>query len=340
VSRGRRCESSRSCPQRSASSAPLLFSTPITCDTGKPVPQVSRLDAPMNGSPGSCSSTSVPSRFDPEEAYIDMTALISWVGYDSRVASSLYFASDSRISILKYRWDHGRKLFALRNRPEIFGYCGDVLLPSQALGQLSSMLEKELLIRNDSTLVERTQAIRDFISASVNKYPRDIMLPFTILYAVRTGIGTRNAVFSLYRFDCDAPGNVVLRDVELPRPHELFAIGTGAESVQQSFTRWSASDVSKTSRAAFSAFADALRSRQDPNTGGPPQLAALYNGVPNPVEIGVLWDGNRYLNGAEILPSEALNRIPWRNELFELCDGFSGQRRTGAQPQPRPGQLR
>ena len=57
-----------------------------------------------------------------------MTTLISWVGIDQRRPTSLYLASDSRISwgSQHHRWDVGRKLFSCKVSADIFGYCGDV----------------------------------------------------------------------------------------------------------------------------------------------------------------------------------------------------------------------
>jgi hypothetical protein len=66
-----------------------------------------------------------------------MTSLASWIGIDSRGQSSIYIVSDSRISWGENAvWNYGRKVFASRTTPEIFGYCGDVLFPSMFLSQV------------------------------------------------------------------------------------------------------------------------------------------------------------------------------------------------------------
>jgi hypothetical protein len=70
-----------------------------------------------------------------------MTSLVSWIGVDSLAPASIYLASDSRISWgNRLTWDYSRKLFASRNHPEILGYFGDVLFPSQVLGQLIDLV--------------------------------------------------------------------------------------------------------------------------------------------------------------------------------------------------------
>jgi hypothetical protein len=266
-----------------------------------------------------------------------VTALIAWVGYDSRRAASLNIASDSRISFGSVPWDVGRKIFALRGRPEIFGYCGDVIFPSQVLGQLSSMLERDLLVSDVSTVDQRAGAIRDFLELSVKQYPASEARAFSIVYARRDGLG-RAARFHLYQLDWNDQRQLTFQPIPLPAAGEIHAVGSGKAYVLECFKDWMRSDVRNTSRASFCALVDAIRSGKDRGTGGAPQLASLMNGLVDPKEIGIIWGGSRFLNGAEVRASEALRNTWWRNELFEICDGFTGLRNSDAQPQPRPAQ--
>ena len=65
-----------------------------------------------------------------------MTTLVSWIAYDQRGPSAAYIATDSRISWgVSDVWDGARKCFASREYRDLFGYVGDVLLPSLVLGQ-------------------------------------------------------------------------------------------------------------------------------------------------------------------------------------------------------------
>jgi hypothetical protein len=77
-----------------------------------------------------------------------MTTLISWIGVDSRKPSSLYIASDSRLSWASSDayWDRGRKVFSSKRLPHIWGYCGDVLYPSLALGQIIAAVDNSNLL--------------------------------------------------------------------------------------------------------------------------------------------------------------------------------------------------
>ena len=81
-----------------------------------------------------------------------MTTLLSWVGIDTHGAASVYIASDSRISCgCSQQWDVGRKVFASKTSPKIFGYCGDVSFPIQILGQLVELIDTGCLFeKNDS----------------------------------------------------------------------------------------------------------------------------------------------------------------------------------------------
>ena len=74
-----------------------------------------------------------------------MTTLIGWVGVDQRGLSSAYLASDSRLSSNGAKWDCGRKLFACKTTPDVFGYCGAVLFPSLVLGQITEIVDAGLL---------------------------------------------------------------------------------------------------------------------------------------------------------------------------------------------------
>ena len=95
-----------------------------------------------------------------------MTSLISWIGVDSRAPSSIYLASDSRITWgNKGTWDNARKVFGSTNYPELLGYCGDVLFPSQALGQLIDLIDLGLFDDND-TPEDKWSAIVDILQKS------------------------------------------------------------------------------------------------------------------------------------------------------------------------------
>ena len=50
--------------------------------------------------------------------------LVSWIGIDTHGPTSAYIAADSRISWnMTNKFDFGKKVFASKKYPEIFGIC-------------------------------------------------------------------------------------------------------------------------------------------------------------------------------------------------------------------------
>ncbi|MEK7723449.1 MAG: hypothetical protein AAB336_03805, partial [Acidobacteriota bacterium] len=112
-----------------------------------------------------------------------MTSLISWVGTDERGNASLYLASDSRISNNQEKWDFGRKLFTSQKYPEIFGYCGDVLFPTQILGQIIQLIDNDILFEPKDSHLLKTEKIFERLNSGLETYP--YQLGFEILYGTR-----------------------------------------------------------------------------------------------------------------------------------------------------------
>jgi hypothetical protein len=120
-----------------------------------------------------------------------MTTLISWTGVDQRGPSSLYLAADSRFTWESGEtWDFGRKLFASRSRPDILGYCGDVVFASQTLGQVLDLLDGGLMPSDEaSTPEQRLASIAAFLRRAFESYPAAQQRPFSALYATRLRSG-------------------------------------------------------------------------------------------------------------------------------------------------------
>jgi hypothetical protein len=266
-----------------------------------------------------------------------MTSLIAWIGVDSRGPSSAYLASDSRISwSSSAAWDIGRKLFAAGRSPDIFGYCGDVLLPSLLLGQVSEILALGSTSDCYASPLKRHHAVVRLAEASLNAYPADKRSPFTLLHCARESDGM-NTIFHLWRTDWDMQRGWSDAAVALPTESVLaLQIGSGAATVSYYDAAWRQTSVGRTSRAVFSAFCDALASGSDSHSGGAPQLVALYR-KGSGEHLGVVYNGVPYVLGMPRSHDEAAAlRVEWRNELFERCDGASTQRLPGAQQHSRP----
>ena len=266
-----------------------------------------------------------------------MTLLMSWIGVDSRGPASIYLASDSRISWDNgSTWDYARKLFASRKHPVILGYCGDVLFPSQVLGQLIDLVDWDLLFREEDTTDKKWLRILAVLQRSFADYPGSISRPFSILYCTREG-SRMHSVFRLRELSWE--DGVGWNDegwIDLPKESGPVAVlGSGREAFGKCHSSWSRSGLGRTSRIAFSAFCDALGSGEDDRSGGAPQLVGLYR-ERAAESLGIVYQNERFLFG---LPTEAsgnLNAVEWRNCLFERCDWRTVKPLVGAQRHARP----
>jgi hypothetical protein len=268
-----------------------------------------------------------------------MTTLIAWLAVDSRKPSSIYLASDSRLfwENVGLLWDVGKKIFAAKSMPEIFGYAGDVLFPNQVLGQLCEQIDTGVLFSNEASFKEKFEIVQQRINNSFISYPKhkDIKKGFQILYISRTGI-KESLEFHAGRIDWSEKSGFTANIVKLPKQSGLIAaLGTGGEYVKTCNVDWQKSDVKGTSRSVFSAFCDALENGEDKASGGAPQLIGLYE-IGQPQVFGIIWQNQRYISGQPFLNNSKLNNIEWRNNKFERCNPDSMFIQEDAQPQPRP----
>ena len=106
-----------------------------------------------------------------------MTLIVSWIGVDSRNPASMYIASDSRISWGgggHNQFDQGKKVFACRNYPDIFGYCGDVLFPLMVLNQIVDSIDAGLLYSPGWGYRQKTAKVRQRLMDSFRRYPNGV----------------------------------------------------------------------------------------------------------------------------------------------------------------------
>ena len=265
-----------------------------------------------------------------------MTSLLCWIGVDSRGPASVYLASDSRISWSpKSLWDRGRKVFACHHSPELLGYMGQVLFPSQALSQVQNLIEAGFLFKADATPEEKRDAVFEVVRANFQAYPVERDRPFTIVHSTRGSEGM-NASFWVFTLSWNGRG---WREEALAVPATsdiVRAWGSGEAAIERWYKRWmNTRQGGRTSRSVFSVFCDALASGEDQFTGGAPQLVGLYR-KEGGVIFGVIYGGARYFLGVPI-PNQALpSQVEWRNALFERCDGQTMNRLDGAQQHRRP----
>lgn len=269
-----------------------------------------------------------------------MTSLICWVGVDSRGPASVYLASDSRISwkdpTAHRIWDVGRKLFAPRTSPEVLGYVGQVLFPSQVLSQVIDLIDARLLFPENASPEWKRGAIFSEVRRHFDLYPVDRNQIFTIVYATRHSLGMRST-FHVATLSWEPQSQWKEESLETPSVSQIVkAWGSGQAAVDRWYDRWlSTRQGGRTSRSVFSAFCDALASGEDSFTGGAPQLVGLYRQGAAQM-FGVVFNGARYVFGVPITDPSLAGALEWRNAVFERCDGLTGLRLVGAQVHTRP----
>lgn len=262
-----------------------------------------------------------------------MTLLLSWIGKDSRKISSFYIASDSRFSWKNpIKYDFGRKVFALTNSPDILGYCGDVFYPTVILNQILDMDKDGILFSRDLTNIERTNVLFNEITKKFSEYPsKEVMCDsLNIIHVSRQG----ETNFSCNIFDWNVKKGWTIIPQEIPDSSDkVIILGTGKDEFYNRYLEYYKGLNGKTSRALFQCLTHSLLKIKDLNCGGAPQLVGLYNRF-NGKNFGVIYENKRYYLGREVEPNENINKIEWRNELFERYDGLTKTILHGAQKQP------
>lgn len=265
-----------------------------------------------------------------------MTSLISWVGVDTHGTASIYLASDSRISWgVNQVWDCGRKLFASINHPIILGYYGDVLFPSQVLGQITDLIDYELLFEPTDSVETKFTKISLLLQDSFVNYPKEQSRAFEVVCCFRENEGMKSE-FHIAILAWKPNIGWASNWLELPKKSGVIRVfGSGEKSVKVWYDRWSNTKEKGTSRTVFSAFCDALNSGEDNFTGGAPQLVGIYR-IGKGKTFGVIYKNQRYLYGLSMMDGYKLSGIEWRNCLFERCDWESLRRLENAQVHKRP----
>ena len=265
-----------------------------------------------------------------------MTSLLAWIGVDNRGPASAYFASDSRITWHDgSSWNYGRKLFACRRYPQILAYCGDVLFPVLTLGQITEMIDADLIANPSDPIDIWVKRIISLIEVALKSYPSAAQQPFDLLYCIRESEFMLSR-FHFFRLKFNPFEGTVLQRIDVPTySGPVVILGSGSSVVAEQVKKWAASDAGGTSRAVFSAFCDSLKSGADAKSGGSPQLVGMLR-KSTPQTFGLIWNNQRYFYGTEVREIAKLDEVRWYNELFEICDPFTLARKELAQPQPRP----
>lgn len=265
-----------------------------------------------------------------------MTLIISWIGVDDKKEgkeiSSIYISSDSR-----YTWgnsgkyDYGIKVFGSTKFPEIFGFCGDVLFPSNILGQVIPQIDNGILLDKSDNADTKSNKIFSYIESSFESYPKTFIRDkFTILHGTRF-----EKTFKLFKFYLGVDNKLLKKEIPLGNiSTTVFSGGSGAKEFEKNWEQWdSKHNDYRTSRAVYHCLYKTLKDIKDPRTGGLPQIVGLYR-IKNSRLFGIVENEEKYIYGKESSEDINLLSIEWRNENFERMNPETLKILEGAQRQP------
>jgi hypothetical protein len=270
-----------------------------------------------------------------------MTLIVSWVGIDTHGPSSIYLASDSRISWRDLaKFDLGRKVFAFSKWPDILGYCGDVLFPSIVLNQIVELADAGLLFGASYSCKQKFQAIVNKLNDLFRAYPQlHSGLAENSLSVIHASREPNNGQrFFCHKISWSMKHGWYGEEVAFPNTSRvLFALGTGAGEFNQNYGKYEDGPNKGTSRNVFHCFCDTLIHINDRYVGGAPQIVGIYRKPDSSaITFGVIYKNARYFLGAKIDNLHSFDKVDWRNENFERCDGRTMKKLALAQPQPDP----
>lgn len=270
-----------------------------------------------------------------------MTILASWIGIDTHGPTSAYIVADSRISWDERRcFDYGKKVFASKCYPEIFGYAGDVLFPSIVLSQIIEMIDTDLLLNCTMSCKEKNKIIFQKLQYAFSKYPDACgNNPIQILHISRDTVFEGYPDFCHYLLTWSKNIGWHQEEKQIPDKSELLQVlGSGQDEFRSNYKeRYQNGDNQSTSRNVFHCFIDTLSNIKDWHCGGPPQLVGIYRKPCTAAQnYGILYNNKRYFLGTEIPQDASFDKIEWRNELFELCNGSTKKKKIVAATQPDP----
>lgn len=131
------------------------------------------------------------------------------------------------------------------------------------------------------------------LELAADGYPAAEKRDFSILFGTRFGSGMKSE-FRMYTVAFAAGKSSCVNELKIPPVSQiLITLGSGKDKLEPYLKKWATSDVGGTSRSIFSSFCQFLRSYEDAQTGGPPQLVGLFRQGPGRL-FGIVWDEKLY----------------------------------------------
>lgn len=260
-----------------------------------------------------------------------MTLIVGWLACDQRGPCSAYIASDSRISNTRSFYDNSQKTFALKNTPDILGYCGEVLFTYQILTRITSICDAGMLLSSNMDYRERNEIIFNEITKAHLTYK--LNSDSIIIYHIgRNKKRLFDANVYIWNGRIWTNSNI---DTNYSKSMKLFSDGSGKNEFETNFLNFKNENNEGTSRNYFHCFCDIIKKMKDKHTGGVPLLVGLYNGNKfNGMYHGIIIDEQAYYQGLKVENMYEMSNIRWYNEKFEICDWNTKRRQAGAMIQP------
>lgn len=266
-----------------------------------------------------------------------MTLLVAWAGADCKKrgsrTSSLYFATDSRISWNKNNgYDGQQKVFGSSISPDIFAFCGDVTFCGNHINTLVNCINHELILLNGNDIDIKVNNVQKYFNDAFQNYPKNILSgKSTILYGTRI-----NMDFFLYKAEFDKMSSQIIFQ-RIPIPNKSILLhedGSGKNEFHENWIKENSEkrNASGTSRSVYHCLHKTIINTKEPTVGGAPQIIGLYRKF-NAIPFGIIIDNKRFVYGS-IFRHDNAERIEWRNENFERVDGTTGLLIERAQRQP------
>lgn len=271
-----------------------------------------------------------------------MTLLISWAGVDTHGPSSVYIATDSRIS-----WGGGKyfdgsiKTFTTKIVPAIIGYCGDSPAALMAIYQCAEVIDRVGIknINHELSLYEIKAVFQDVLGSGYSSYPKGheyFAGLIEIIVAVKFQSKFHVGVFSL-----DRNGKFNFEEFDMPgqRSGLITSRGSGKIKFDENLQRYlSKIENRNTSRTVFHAFVDSIKNDPNPGVGGAPQVVGIYRKKNSlGLVIGLVFNDECYMMGqrvSRVTLEKGIEVERWFNENFELTNPHSKSRHKDAQIQP------
>ena len=268
-----------------------------------------------------------------------MTSLAVELSVDSRGPCALYIVTDSRItwSASVACWDAGQKAFASNSSADIFGILWRRFFPPYALRQVIDLIDAGVLFSATDRAEERHSKVVSVFKSAMQNGQDMCVSDFSIVHGSRD-FEFMQSQFRLWvtHYSSNTPTwHEELIDLDTAKSYLVHVDGSGKKTIEQFKKNWDGTLDEGTSRAALWAFCDALYSKEDGNSGGPPQLVGIWRkGTGH--HFGFIWCGKRYVCGVQIPDDSQFDSVKWFNQRFERMDGEKIRLLHDAKKQPKP----